>query len=90
MCVASVSNVTIYQKRRTAARSWFNNISAISNAVGSGLSKCLPGFHAYTGCDTVSAFAGKGKRKSSKLLQKEEKYEEAFSYHGTEEKVRSI
>ena len=30
--------------------------------------KYLPGYHAFTGCDTVSAFAGKGKSKGLKLL----------------------
>ena len=88
--VASVSNITIYQKRGTSARSRFVNISVISNAVGSGWSKCLPGFHAYTGCDTVNAFAEKGRLKSWKLLQKEEKYQEAFSTLGTEEKISSL
>ena len=58
MFVASVSNITIYQKRGTAATSRFVNISGISNAVGSGLSKYFPGLHACTGCDTVSAFDG--------------------------------
>ena len=64
VCVTSLSSITIYQKRGTAARSVFVNITAISNAIGSGLSKCLPGLHAYTGCDTISAFAGKRKLKS--------------------------
>ena len=45
VCVASVSYITIYQKRGTAARSQFVNILAISNAAGSGLSKCLSGLH---------------------------------------------
>ena len=89
VCVASVSNVTISQKHGTAARSWFVNIPAISNSTGSGLSKCLPGLHAYTSHNTVSAFAGKGKLKSWKLIQKEEKNEDAFSTLGTEEKVSS-
>ena len=88
--VASVSNITIYQKRGTAARSRFVNISVISNVVGSGWSKCLPGLHAYTGCDTVNAFAEKGRLKSWKLLQKEEKYQEPFSTLGTEEKISSL
>ena len=60
MCAASVSNITIYEKRGTAAISQLVNVSAISNAIGSGLSKCLTGLHVYTGCDTVSAFAGEG------------------------------
>ena len=61
----------------------------MSNAADSRLSNCLSGLDAYTGCDTVSAFAGKGKLKSWKLLQKEEKYEKVFSTLGTEENVSS-
>ncbi|KAK3728106.1 hypothetical protein QZH41_014263 [Actinostola sp. cb2023] len=34
----------------------------ISRSLGSDMSKCLPFFHAFTGCDTVSSFAGKGKK----------------------------
>ena len=30
--------------------------------MGSEMCKALPGFHAYTGCDTVSAFVGRGKK----------------------------
>ena len=80
LCVASMSNITV----------WFVSISAISNAIGSGFSERLPGSHAYTDCNTINAFAGKEKLKSWKLLQKEEKYEEAFSPPGTEEKVKSL
>jgi len=34
----------------------------ISNKLGSGMSKALPVFHAFTGCDTVSCFAWRGKK----------------------------
>ena len=34
----------------------------ISNNLGSGMSKALPVFHAFTACDTVSRFAGRGKK----------------------------
>ena len=34
----------------------------IARALGSQMSKALPFFHAFTGCDTVSSFAGKGKK----------------------------
>ena len=44
--------------------SHFRYIAAheISNNLGSGMSKALPVFHAFTGCDTVSRFAGRGKK----------------------------
>ena len=32
----------------------------------------LPGLHAFTGCDTTSAFVGKGKKKGLDLLEKSE------------------
>ena len=34
----------------------------ISSSLGPELSKSLPVFHAFTGCDTVSCFAGRGKK----------------------------
>ena len=36
--------------------------------------KALIGIHALTGCDTVSAFCGKGKWKAMQLLQKKKEY----------------
>ena len=40
--------------------------------------KSLKGLYALTGCDTVSAFAGKGKSKAFKMLMKNGKYVRAF------------
>ena len=37
------------------------SISSVVGAVGGELCKCLIGMHAFTGCDTVSAFTGRGK-----------------------------
>ena len=37
------------------------------------VSNALLGLHAYKGCDTVSAFSGKGKVKPLKLMMKNEK-----------------
>ena len=44
--------------------SHFRYIAAheISNNLGSGMSKALPVFHTFTGSDTVSCFAGSGKK----------------------------
>jgi len=38
--------------------------------------------HAFTGCDTVSSFSGKGKSKAVKLLLKESAYIDLFSSFG--------
>ena len=42
----------------------------------------LPGLHSFTGCDTVSAFGGKGKISAFKLMQKNTKYQDAFTQLG--------
>ena len=46
------------------------------------LLKALIGIHALTGCDTVSAFSGKGKWKSVQLLPKNESYVTAMAQRG--------
>ena len=40
--------------------------------------------HAYTGCDTVSAFAGKGKAKALKLLTSSKENQDTFLKLGQE------
>ena len=45
--------------------------------------KALLGFHGFTGCDSVSAFGGRGKVKPLQLLGACDEYVEAFSSLGT-------
>ena len=42
----------------------------------------LFGLHAYTGCDTISAFSGKVKVKPFKLMMKNGKYISTFASMG--------
>ena len=44
--------------------------------------KALIGVHAITGCDTISAFSGKGKWKVVQLLQRNERYVRAMANIG--------
>ena len=44
----------------------------------------LPGLHSFTGCDTVSAFSGKGKVKALKLVKKNNKFLWLFQVIGNE------
>ena len=44
--------------------------------------KSLIGFHSFTGCDTISAFNGRGKLKPIKLMLKDEKHIKMFSRFG--------
>ena len=52
--------------------SHFRYIAAheISNNLPSGMSKALPVFHAFTGCDTVYCFAGRGKKTAFTVWKK--------------------
>ena len=47
-------------------------------ALGNIICTALVGLHAFTGCDTVGAFCGKGKLGTLKLLMEDEMYQEAF------------
>ena len=51
--------------------------------------KSLIGLHALTGCDTVSAFAGKGISKVFEMLMKNDKYVRAFMNIGISWNVSS-
>ena len=52
------------------------------HSLGDSVCDALVGIHAYTGCDTVSAFAGCGKTSALKLMKSEKTYQEAFSELG--------
>ena len=46
------------------------HIQGIANGVGEKMSQALFGYHAFTGCDSTSAFVRKGKVKPLKTLQR--------------------
>ena len=54
----------------TKNRSRCVDIGEVSNNLGEELCAALPGLHAFTGCNTTSAFVGKGKKKGLDLLEK--------------------
>ena len=43
-------------------------VHEIQASLGESLCRCLPSFHALTGCDSTSAFSGIGKKKAWKVL----------------------
>ena len=51
----------------------FVHLSRLAHALGTDLEICnsLPGYHAFTGYDTTSAFYGKGKKRSFEILIKD-------------------
>lgn len=60
------------------------DIHKLANAIGKELCQALIGVHAFTGCDTVSAFYGKGKAKAVKLVKADIIYQNVFSQLGRE------
>ena len=63
LCIAFAKDMScsLYQKCGTQARTQYMNITDIRMYLGGGISEALVGLHAFTGCDTVSAFAGREK-----------------------------
>ena len=57
--------------------SFLSPVMSVVGAVGGELCKCLIGMHAFTGCDAVSAFAGK-------LVKQQTSYQEMFKQLGME------
>ena len=56
-------------KAGTGKKARFVDISAISSKLRPAFCEALPGLHAVTGCDSTSAFVGRGKRKGFQLLK---------------------
>ena len=75
-------NASIYQKRGTQNRTRIIDISQIKCALSVPTSVAIPGLHAFTGCDSVSSFSGKGKLSVFKLMKKDEEYRKAFEQIG--------
>lgn len=61
----------IYLKMGTSNRLRYHDMDVMYRANGASICAALAGLHSITGCDTVSAFAGKGKAKAFKLLKDE-------------------
>eukprot|EP00058_Branchiostoma_floridae_P015564 XP_002601052.1 hypothetical protein BRAFLDRAFT_102390 [Branchiostoma floridae] len=60
----------VYQKCGTKSRTRFIDIDKLADALGEEVCKALVGLHAFTGCDTVIAFSGRGKLGAFKLMLK--------------------
>ena len=74
----------MYVKCGTQTRPRYVSISGVVAAVRGELSKCLIGMHAFTDCDTVSAFAGKGNITALQLVMQHTSYQEMFKQLGME------
>lgn len=74
----------VYIKGGTQTREKIVDVQKVAAAVGQNTCFALPALHSFTGFDTVSAFGGKGKISAFKLMQKNTKYQDAFTQVGKE------
>jgi len=58
-------------------------VTDIAAQLGENVVNALPGFHAFTGCDTSSAFVRRGKRRPFSVMQKSEEFMSLFHKLGT-------
>ena len=63
LCLAFKSFIpsSMFIKCSSQTRVKYLDVSRIGERIAASTCKSLPGFHAFTGCDTVSAFQGRGK-----------------------------
>ena len=75
-------SATIFQKCGTKNKSRIINLSFIKDVLSVDVDLSLPGLHVFTGCDSVSAFSGKGKLHALKLVKGSKGYQNAFNQLG--------
>lgn len=56
----------------------------VRETIGTKVCRALIGLHVFTGCDSTSAFHGKGKRRPLDLVIKNTEYQEAFTLLGSD------
>ena len=59
-------------------------ITKVASSIGKSVCQALIGMHAFTGCDTVNAFTGKGKAKALKMLMHNREDQDTFLKLGQE------
>lgn len=75
---------SVYINCGTQATTRYMEITHVVQRHGSDVCRCLPGLHAFTGCDTVSGFSGKGKMTALKLTKRHARFRELFQLVGTD------
>ena len=72
----------LYQKCGTKNRTRFIDITKLNNTIGDSTCKSLVGLHAFTCCDTVSAFSCRGKLIGLRQMKKDSSFLDGFSQPG--------
>ena len=84
LCLAFCRRIPcrLYMRVAAKGRNRILSIDKMEEMMGDEVCLALPGLHAYTGCDTVSAFSGVGKIKGFKLMCKEKVFRDTFAALG--------
>ena len=84
LCLAFQSQIdsAMYIKCGSASRVPCIDVRKVAGAIGQSVCASLLGFYAYTGCDSVSSFSGRGKLAALKLLEDNVNFQETFKQLG--------
>ena len=69
-------------KFETRMRAQVVDITNVAASIGPEVCYGFLGMHAFTGCDTISAFTGKGKAQALRILKKNKKGQEVLTELG--------
>ena len=78
MCLQPIINAHLYMHTGTGNHVRTIDLKDIQNTIGKEVSDALIGLHCFTGCDSVSSFKGKGKKKALTMLLKDKELCGAF------------
>lgn len=75
-------NGSIFFITGTKSRMRVVRVNVVAEKLGASVSRSLIGLHAFTGCDSTSAFCNKGKKRGLKLVQESQELAEAMAALG--------
>lgn len=83
LCLAFSAQIgQLFLLTGTGNKSRIVNISVLATHLGTAVCNALIGIHIFSGCDSVSSFHGKGKRKAFLIAKERPEYLEAFGTLG--------
>ena len=66
----------------TSKRLRYVDVRAIAEELGNEICDALPGLHTFTGCDSTSAFVGKGKKRALSIIKSNKEMCTTFKHFG--------
>ena len=82
ICFSKKLGCEIYIKSGTLNRTRYIDVCRLAKTLGDDMCKALLALHAFTGCDTVSCFAGRGKLVPLKILKGNTTFQQCFMLLG--------